>query len=855
MRCETSDTPQANTIAGAVVDQITRNNVIRAIAVTLLAITTPAICSATDISLVGSWSYNQSGTTVVLTVDKIQNNSLITTSGSLKMELWAFHTPFTGSQSGYQLAIYTLPQVLQPGYAYVNVSSGSIPFTPPPEGLWYYCLLITEYNGSNFVYDTYSNASQLVVCDKSGTCGSGNMTYHGGAVQHNQKVYTIFWSGPGNSFPSGYQAIINQFVQDLNGSSYYAIANQYGDSSGNISPFVNYGGTWSDTTNPTPSSLPTDQAVLNQTLIQEVLRATAANSWTIGEDTVFFVYTPSNLTNSAPYCGFHSSVTYPSGNHLAFGFIPFPASNPNGTPCLSYSAPWPNGQIIDDAISVTAHEIVEAATDPFDSGWYLIGVNGEIGDLCAYKPGPRDSTGADLQLNGHEYLVQMLWSNAVSGCAMAGTVVAAPALSLSSNILTFVSQPIGTLSAVQNVTISNTGRAFLTVASIAITGNNSTDFIATNSCGSSIAVGGSCTISVSFKPAAAGLRTASLAINDNAVGSPHAINLTGTGIAVPVVSLSSNSLNFGTQSVGSSSTTQKVVVTNMGTGPLTIGAIAFTGNNPSDFPETNDCGSTVLAGAFCTITVMFKPALPGSRASSLVINDNAAGSPHSVTLTGTAIVVSGNTYHVFPQVADGYNSDGSYYQSTLVVTNSNPATGNPTCTLQFHGLAIGGQSQASFTVGSVFVSQTPGNIQALQTGYASLQCSSNVEAQLLYALYTHDGIKISEATVFSSPSATWLRIFADERGGAQLGLALANDSTQNGNYTIRIYDNNGNLIGAPALTVNPGSSRAFFLDQLTTIPNNNWGPVDITANSGTASVIGLKFTGTLFTTIPATKMQ
>src|SRR5262249_24222406 len=177
-------------------------------------------------------------------------------------------------------------------------------------------------------------------------------TYHGGAVQHNQKVYTIFWSGTGNSFPSGYQATINQFVQDLNGSSYYAIANQYGDSTGNVSPFVTLGGTWLDTTNPTPSSIPSDNALLNQALIQEVLRATAANSWKINEDSVFFVYTPSNLPSTGDYCGFHTSVTNTLGNHLGFGFIPFPAQNSNGT-CLAYSAPWPNGQIVDSAVDVT----------------------------------------------------------------------------------------------------------------------------------------------------------------------------------------------------------------------------------------------------------------------------------------------------------------------------------------------------------------------------------------------------------------------------------------------------------------------------------------------------------------------
>src|SRR5437879_6543677 len=107
--------------------------------------------------------------TVVLRADKIQNKSLLTTSGTLRMELWAFHGPFTGQlQSGYRLATYTLPQVLPAGYEYTNISSGSIPFTPPPDGLWYYSLVITEYDGSTFATRSFSNANSFVVCDGSG---------------------------------------------------------------------------------------------------------------------------------------------------------------------------------------------------------------------------------------------------------------------------------------------------------------------------------------------------------------------------------------------------------------------------------------------------------------------------------------------------------------------------------------------------------------------------------------------------------------------------------------------------------------------------------------------------------------
>jgi hypothetical protein len=149
---------------------------------------------------------------------------------------------------------------------------------------------------------------------------------------------------------------------------------------------------------------------------------------------------------------------------------------------------------------------------------------------------------------------------------------------------------------------------------------------------------------------------------------------------------------------------------------------------------------------------------------------------------------------------------------------------------------------------------TPGN-QALQTGYASLQCSSNVDAQLLYTSYAPDGTKISEATVFSSPSGNWLRIIGDERGGAQLALAIANDSNQSNSYTINAYSAGGTLLGSYTLSLPGTSSRAFFVDDVISVPSQNWGVVDILANNGTGSAIGLRFTGGLFTTVPATILR
>src|SRR5262249_30988258 len=142
--------------------------------------------------------------------------------------------------------------------------------------------------------------------------------------------------------------------------------------------------------------------------------------------------------------------------------------------------------------------------------------------------------------------------------------------------------------------------------------------------------GASCSISVTFTPTATGARSGTLSVSDNATGSPQTVGLSGTGVA-PIASLSPTSLSFGGQNVGATGAAQTVTLSNTGTAPLTLSSIAASG----DFSQTNNCGSTVAAGANCAIQVTFSPTVTGTRTGTLTITDNAAGSPQSVSLSGT----------------------------------------------------------------------------------------------------------------------------------------------------------------------------------------------------------------------------
>jgi len=102
----------------------------------------------------------------------------------------------------------------------------------------------------------------------------------------------------------------------------------------------------------------------------------------------------------------------------------------------------------------------------------------------------------------------------------------------------------------------------------------------------------------------------------------------------PLVNVVPTSLAFGSQVVGVESASQPVTLSNVGDGVLTISSIAFGGTNPNDFAQSG-CGTSVAAGASCTINVTFTPTAVGARAGTLTITHNAPSSADSVSLSGT----------------------------------------------------------------------------------------------------------------------------------------------------------------------------------------------------------------------------
>lgn len=230
----------------------------------------------------------------------------------------------------------------------------------------------------------------------------------------------------------------------------------------------------------------------------------------------------------------------------------------------------------------------------------------------------------------------------------------------------------------QTATLSSNGSAPLIINAINATG----DFSQTNSCGSSLAAGTSCTVVVTFKPTAPGSRTGMVTIADNSSGSPHQITLAGTGITAPVpaASVAPASLSFGDQVINTGSSSQTVTLTNTGNAVLSISSIADSG----DYSQANNCGNSLAAGANCTIVVIFTPTALGTRTGAVTITDNAAGSPHQVSLSGTGVSAPSSAATVTPTSLSFGNQVINTTSNSQAVALSN--TGNTALTISNVGI-------------------------------------------------------------------------------------------------------------------------------------------------------------------------
>jgi hypothetical protein len=104
------------------------------------------------------------------------------------------------------------------------------------------------------------------------------------------------------------------------------------------------------------------------------------------------------------------------------------------------------------------------------------------------------------------------------------------------------------------------------------------------------------------------------------------------------VSISPLKITYAAQAVGTSSAAKTVLVTNDEKTSLTISSVALKGTDPGDFSFKSGCPSSLLPGAYCTLSVTFKPTTTGTRTATLSIVDGAGTQTVSLTGTGKATI-------------------------------------------------------------------------------------------------------------------------------------------------------------------------------------------------------------------------
>jgi flagellar hook-length control protein FliK len=274
-----------------------------------------------------------------------------------------------------------------------------------------------------------------------------------------------------------------------------------------------------------------------------------------------------------------------------------------------------------------------------------------------------------------------------------------PAISLSATTLAFGAQTVGTTSATQNVTVSNTGTGTLTLSGIALAGANAADFTRAGNCspGMFLAAGANCRVQIAFAPTAAGARSATLTITHNAAGSPSSVALSGTGqAAAAAASVTPAALSF-SQTINTTSAAQTVTVANTGGAPLTINGVTIGGASAAEYAlaagTTCTAGATVAGGASCVVRVTFTPVAAGARSASLAIAHSASATAASVALNGTGTTA--------PQPAASLSASSLAFGTRAVGTTS-PAqtvtlTNSGQATLTLGAIALGGAAAADFT--------------------------------------------------------------------------------------------------------------------------------------------------------------
>ena len=261
-------------------------------------------------------------------------------------------------------------------------------------------------NGSEIIHHRMNAASSYAptVGSTAALSSRSKLTNHGGQVITTPSAYVIWYGnwaqGNGTDTAAGQQIIVD-FFHAIGGSPYYKINSTYTGSG--ITGNVSYGGA-------TSVAYPYGASLSDANIQTIVANAITGGALPNDANGIYFVLTSSDVNEASgfctQYCGWHSWGTINGSNHR-YAFVG------NAARCITSCAAQsigPNGNAgVDGMVSVMAHELEEATTDPDGATWYAR-TGYENGDDCAWTFGTSTlgSNGAyyNVTLGARHYLIQ-----------------------------------------------------------------------------------------------------------------------------------------------------------------------------------------------------------------------------------------------------------------------------------------------------------------------------------------------------------------------------------------------------------------------------------------------------------------
>jgi hypothetical protein len=242
-----------------------------------------------------------------------------------------------------------------------------------------------------------------------GTAATTRISYHGGPLIQTPVVYVIWygnWNQANGSDDAAGQQIVRDFLTNIGGSPYFLINTSYSASPYSITGQVIKGSETSD-------AYSSGSNLSDASILTIVNRAITSNSLPYDANGVYFVLTSSDVAESSGfcsnYCGWHTAGTATAG-HVRYSFVG------NAKRCLTSCAEQgtvsPNGNPgVDGMLSVVAHELEEATTDPDPRSGWADSRGQENADKCAWTFGhfqtqTANGSWANMHLGTRDYLIQ-----------------------------------------------------------------------------------------------------------------------------------------------------------------------------------------------------------------------------------------------------------------------------------------------------------------------------------------------------------------------------------------------------------------------------------------------------------------